>query len=103
MTGGLTRLESRTKSRKEEPVRARCALSSAEQQSCVEQHVLLVDALVEARRREHTQAVAHMQRLVYEEWLNTEIELTRERGLWGPPIGSRYDLLFLRIGYKLLV
>ena len=28
---------------------------------------------------------------MFEEWLQTEAELTRERALWGPPIGSSLD------------
>lgn len=32
-----------------------------------------------------------MQKYVFNEWLQTEAELTRERALWGPPIGSRLD------------
>lgn len=28
---------------------------------------------------------------MFNEWLQTEAELTRERALWGPPVGSRLD------------
>lgn len=30
-----------------------------------------------------------MQKYVFEDWLQTEEELTRERGIWGPPFGSK--------------
>ena len=30
----------------------------------------------------------HMRRFLLEEWTQTETELMRERGLWGPPIGT---------------
>lgn len=36
------------------------------------------------RRQTHQNTTQHMQRYVYQEWLQTENELTRERGLWGP-------------------
>lgn len=32
-----------------------------------------------------------MQRYVYQEWLQTENELTRERGLWGPLVPCHLD------------
>lgn len=91
VTGGLTRLASRTKSKKEEPAKTKCMLSGTEIQSCAEQHIGLVKALVDLRRRDISQHMIHMQRIVYEEWLETETELTRERGLWGPSVGSRLD------------
>lgn len=93
VTGGLTRLASRTKSKKEEPAKTKCLLPGSEIQACAEQHIGLVKALVDVRRRDISQLMLHIQRIVYEEWLETETELTRERGLWGPPIGSRYGKL----------
>ena len=41
--------------------------------------------------KQFRQAQLHLQNIVYDEWMETEIELTRERGLWGPPVGSRLD------------
>lgn len=52
-------------------------------------HVALVRELVEVRNKTHQQTQVHTQRYVFEEWLQTETELTRERGLWGPTVGSR--------------
>ena len=34
---------------------------------------------------------------IAEEWEQMETELTRERGLWGPPCGSALDKLLLDI------
>lgn len=82
-------MASRTKSKKEEPAKTKCMLPGSEIQACAEQHVGLVRALVDVRRKDISQHMIHMQRIVYEEWLETETELTRERGLWGPPVGSR--------------
>lgn len=46
--------------------------------------IFLSRDLVEMRRQAHQNTTQHMQRYVYQEWLQTENELTRERGLWGP-------------------
>ncbi|XP_063226772.1 WD repeat and FYVE domain-containing protein 3 isoform X2 [Bacillus rossius redtenbacheri] len=92
VTGGLTRLASRTKVRKEETMRVRC--SSVSQWDLAEWtlgQVALVRELVEHRARQHAHGQAHMQRYVFEEWLQTETELTRERGLWGPCVPCRLD------------
>jgi len=32
-----------------------------------------------------------MSQYTMEDWLQMERELTRERGLWGPPVGSDLD------------
>jgi hypothetical protein len=32
-----------------------------------------------------------MERYLVEEWTQTERELLREKGLWGPYLGSRFD------------
>lgn len=37
------------------------------------------------RKSQHINTTQHTQRYVHQEWLQTENELTRERGLWGPP------------------
>lgn len=38
------------------------------------------------RRAQHVHTNSHTQRYVHQEWQQTEIELTRERGLWGPTL-----------------
>lgn len=91
VTGGLTRLASRTKVRKEESVRVRVRLHQNTVAQWTEQHVALVRELAASRRLQHQHTNQHTQRYVYQEWLQTETELTRERGLWGPPTSTRLD------------
>jgi hypothetical protein len=91
VTGGLTRLASRTKVKKEETIRVRySSLTQCEIAVWTISHSALVKDLVEVRAKQHQQAQVHMQRYVLEEWLQTETELTRERGLWGPTVPCRY-------------
>ncbi|XP_043249922.1 WD repeat and FYVE domain-containing protein 3 isoform X1 [Colletes gigas] len=91
VTGGLTRLASRTKVRKEESVRVRLRLHQNTVAQWTEQHIALVRELAAAKRLQYIQTNQHTQRYVYQEWLQTETELTRERGLWGPPTPTRLD------------
>ncbi|KAJ9586850.1 hypothetical protein L9F63_019532, partial [Diploptera punctata] len=92
VTGGLTRLASRTKVKKEETIRIRYSgLAQSEIATWTLSHAALVKDLVDVRAKQHQQAQAHMQRYVLEEWLQTEMELTRERGLWGPTVQCRLD------------
>lgn len=37
------------------------------------------------------QMLQHTQRYVYQDWIQSETELTRERGLWGPENSSKLD------------
>jgi hypothetical protein len=85
VTGGLTRLASRTKVRKDDTMRVKIRMSK--KQACVWMinHVNLLREFVEMRRQQHQNTTQHTQRYVHQEWLQTENELTRERGLWGPP------------------
>jgi hypothetical protein len=90
VTGGLTRLASRTKVKKEETIRMRySSLPQCEVAAWTVGHVSLVRDLVEVRAKQHLQSQVYMQRYVLEEWLQTETELTRERGLWGPTVPCR--------------
>ncbi|XP_012287062.1 WD repeat and FYVE domain-containing protein 3 isoform X1 [Orussus abietinus] len=91
VTGGLTRLASRTKVRKEESIRVRLRLHQNTVAQWTEQHVALVRELAAARRLQHQQTYQHTQRYVYQEWLQTETELTRERGLWGSTAPTKLD------------
>ena len=38
-----------------------------------------------------------MERYLLEEWSSMETELMRERGLWGPPVGSELDKWLLDV------
>lgn len=67
-------------------------LTEAEVVSCTLTHVALVRELVELQSKTYLQSQQHVQRYVLEEWLQTESELTRERGLWGPDTPSRLAL-----------
>jgi WD40 repeat protein len=93
VTGGLTRLASRTKVRREEAARVRptSATAMSEVAAQVLSQVALVRELVAAQLRQHAQTAQHMQQYLLDEWLSTEAELTRERGLWGPHVGTKLD------------
>lgn len=60
-------------------------------------HVALVRELVDLQSKQYALSQQHMQRDVLEDWYQTETELTRERGLWGPTIPSRYYCFYLLI------
>lgn len=66
MTGGLTRLASRTKVRKEESVRVRVRLHQNTVAQWTEQHVALVRELAASRRLQHQHTNQHTQRYVYQ-------------------------------------
>lgn len=91
VTGGLTRLASRTKVKKEETMKIRHQLSIVDVEAYTLTHVALVRELVDLQSKQYALSQQHMQRDVLEDWYQTETELTRERGLWGPTIPSRLD------------
>lgn len=53
--------------------------------------MILCRELADMKRNQHQNTAQHTQRYVHQEWLQTEQELTRERGLWGPPEPSHLD------------
>lgn len=75
--------------KKEDSVKVKPQLSDVEMEACTLTHVALVKELVELQLKTYSQCQQHMQQYVLEEWLQTEMELTRERGLWGPCEPSR--------------
>ncbi|XP_018577977.1 WD repeat and FYVE domain-containing protein 3 [Anoplophora glabripennis] len=85
VTGGLTRLASRTKVRKDDTMRVRIRMGKKQALAWMLSHINLLKELVEMRHQQHQNTTQHTQRYVHQEWLQTENELTRERGLWGPP------------------
>ncbi|XP_019753468.2 WD repeat and FYVE domain-containing protein 3 isoform X1 [Dendroctonus ponderosae] len=91
VTGGLTRLASRTKVRKDEMTRIRVNISRKQALNWVISHVGIISDLVEMRRQQHQNTTQHTQRYMHQEWLQTETELTRERGLWGPVESCHLD------------
>ncbi|KAK3103345.1 hypothetical protein FSP39_018631 [Pinctada imbricata] len=54
-------------------------------------HMSIVRDLVELQFQQYNQGHNHMEKYMLEEWAQTETELLRERGLWGPTVGSRLD------------
>ncbi|XP_074041175.1 WD repeat and FYVE domain containing 3 bchs isoform X2 [Leptinotarsa decemlineata] len=85
VTGGLTRLASRTKVRKDDTLRIRVRMEKKHAFAWMTSRVTLLKDLVEMRRQQHQNTTQHTQRYVHQEWLQTENDLTRERGLWGSP------------------
>nr|NP_608968.2 blue cheese [Drosophila melanogaster]AAF52302.4 blue cheese [Drosophila melanogaster] len=84
VTGGLSRLTSRTKTKKEELVRTRSTLTREAAYESTGIHVQLIKDLLDLRAKQYQQMLQHTQRYVYQDWVQSEMELTRERGLWGP-------------------
>ncbi|BFF93489.1 WD repeat and FYVE domain-containing protein 3 [Drosophila madeirensis] len=84
VTGGLTRLASRTKVKKDELVRTKSNMSREAAYESTGIHVQLIKDLLELRTKQYQQMLQHTQRYVYQDWVHSETELTRERGLWGP-------------------
>ncbi|XP_043915423.1 WD repeat and FYVE domain-containing protein 3 [Protopterus annectens] len=54
-------------------------------------HIAVVRDLVDMQYKEYQERQQNALRYVNEEWSQIEYELLRERGLWGPPIGSFLD------------
>ncbi|XP_061175428.1 WD repeat and FYVE domain-containing protein 3-like isoform X2 [Saccostrea echinata] len=52
-------------------------------------HISIVKDLVELQYQQYLKAQEHMERYLLEEWTQREVDLLRERGLWGPTVGSR--------------
>ncbi|CAG4982102.1 unnamed protein product [Parnassius apollo] len=98
VTGGLTRLASRTKVKKEEFSKQRSHPPREHALAYMQDHVQLVSGCVCGGRQAwcvQLQAAAntsaHTSRYVQAEWAGAWRELTRERGLWGPPRASPLD------------
>ncbi|XP_042903173.1 WD repeat and FYVE domain-containing protein 3 isoform X2 [Parasteatoda tepidariorum] len=91
VTGGLSRLASR-KMKKDHPFRAPVSnVSYKELELYTSSHVSLVRDLVEFQSKQHQQNKQYLLKYVFNEWLQTEAELTRERALWGSPLGTHLD------------
>ncbi|XP_056017801.1 WD repeat and FYVE domain-containing protein 3-like isoform X2 [Ostrea edulis] len=52
-------------------------------------HISIVKDLVQLQYQQYLKAQEHMERYLVEEWTQNEVDLLRERGLWGPSLGSR--------------
>ncbi|XP_076326045.1 WD repeat and FYVE domain containing 3 bchs isoform X2 [Tachypleus tridentatus] len=91
VTGGLSRLASRKIKKEHSPRVATTKMSLKEAHLWTFSHISIVRDLVELHLKHRQQSQQHLQKDVFEEWLLVESELTRERGLWGPPVPSRLD------------
>ncbi|KAK3895111.1 hypothetical protein Pcinc_001157 [Petrolisthes cinctipes] len=92
VTGGLTRLASRTKGRREDSIATRkCNMPLPDVQMATFTHISIIGDLVDLQYRQYLQKQKHMISYVWESWQRCERELTRERGLWGPLKGSHLD------------
>lgn len=89
VTGGLTRLASRTKVRKEESVRVRLRLHQNTVAQWTEQHVALVRELAAVRRLQHQQTNLHTQRYVYQVRISLNFYVNNFAILW------KYIALFI--------
>lgn len=84
VTGGLTRLASRTKVKKDEYVKAKSQITKIQAIEWTDINVGLVKDLCDQRYVQHVNMTQHTLRYVCQDWLQSERELIRERGLWGP-------------------
>ncbi|KPJ11169.1 WD repeat and FYVE domain-containing protein 3 [Papilio machaon] len=91
VTGGLTRLASRTKVKKEESAKQRAHLPREHALAYMQDHVQLVRQAWCVQLQTAANTSAHTTRYVQAEWAGAWRELTRERGLWGPPRASPLD------------
>ena len=100
LTGGLKRLtsvsggggggNSGNKAKKEEEKRIEPSLLPvADVEAATLSHIAIVREVVEQHETQRQQTEHHMLKFTEEEWLVTEGQLTRERGLWGPSAESR--------------
>ncbi|CAJ0916575.1 unnamed protein product [Ranitomeya imitator] len=60
-------------------------------------HIAVVRDLVDMQYKENQERQQNALKYVIEEWNQIEYELLRERGLWGPPIGSHLDKWLLEM------
>uniref|UniRef100_A0A1A8MNN4 WD repeat and FYVE domain containing 3 n=1 Tax=Nothobranchius pienaari TaxID=704102 RepID=A0A1A8MNN4_9TELE len=60
-------------------------------------HIAVVRDLVTLQHKEYQERQQNVLKYVTEEWAAIEYELLRERGLWGPPIGSHLDKFTLEM------
>ena len=93
ITGGLKRLTSvsgQTKAKKEEEKKIEMsALPYSEVEAATVNHITIVAEVVDQHSTQRHQTEDHLLKFSEEEWLVTEGQLTRERGLWGPESESK--------------
>uniref|UniRef100_A0A8C9S430 WD repeat and FYVE domain containing 3 n=1 Tax=Scleropages formosus TaxID=113540 RepID=A0A8C9S430_SCLFO len=93
---GLSKLTGARRSRKENAINKN-NLSAQETFQWMFTHIAVVRDLVTMQHKEYQERQQNALKYVTEEWANIEYELLRERGLWGPPIGSHLDKFLLEM------
>ncbi|OXB84085.1 UNVERIFIED_CONTAM: hypothetical protein H355_012203 [Colinus virginianus] len=93
---GLSKLTGSRRNRKESGLNKH-NLSSQEISQWMFTHIAVVRDLVDMQYKEYQERQQNALKYVSEEWSQIEYELLRERGLWGPPIGSHLDKWMLEM------
>ena len=94
VTGGLTRLASRSKTKRDETIvktRSLGSLSWADVFLSTQNHLIALKEQVDAQWKTHQQAQQHAGKYVGQHWQLVQAELVRERGVWGSAAASRLD------------
>ncbi|XP_076854600.1 LOW QUALITY PROTEIN: WD repeat and FYVE domain-containing protein 3 [Brachyhypopomus gauderio] len=87
---GLSKLTGARRSKKESGLN-KSSLSAQETFQWMFTHIAVVRDLVAMQYKEYQERQQNALKYVTDEWAAIEYELLRERGLWGPPIGSHLD------------
>ncbi|XP_015220356.1 WD repeat and FYVE domain-containing protein 3 isoform X2 [Lepisosteus oculatus] len=93
---GLSKLTGARRNRKESGLN-KSNLSAQETFQWMFTHIAVVRDLVAMQYKEYQERQQNALKYVTEEWAQIEYELLRERGLWGPPIGSHLDKFLLEM------
>ncbi|XP_056659189.1 WD repeat and FYVE domain-containing protein 3 isoform X3 [Monodelphis domestica] len=93
---GLSKLTGSRRNRKESGLNKH-NLSMQEISQWMFTHIAVVRDLVDTQYKEYQERQQNALKYVTEEWCQIEYELLRERGLWGPPIGSHLDKWMLEM------
>ncbi|KAJ8380472.1 hypothetical protein SKAU_G00012500 [Synaphobranchus kaupii] len=91
---GLSKLTGARRNRKESGLNKN-NISAQETFQWMFTHIAVVRDLVALQYKEYQERQQNALKYVTEEWAGIEYELLRERGLWGPPIGSHLDKFLL--------
>ena len=91
VTGGLTRLATRSKTKREETiVKARgVSLSWGDVFLSTQSHLIALKEQVDGQWKMFQQAQQHTDKYIHQNWKRIEAELLREHGVWGPLMPSR--------------
>ncbi|XP_072261545.1 WD repeat and FYVE domain-containing protein 3 isoform X2 [Pyxicephalus adspersus] len=93
---GLSKLTGSRRNRKESGLNKH-NLSTQEISQWIFTHIAVVRDLMDMQYKEYQERQQNALKYVTEEWNQIEYELLRERGLWGPPIGSHLDKWMLEM------